>query len=271
VHWNKTRQQLHKIIFEADTRLGKLFDVFLLIFIVISMLAVMLETIGSADAKYHIYFITIEWIITILFTIEYCLRIYSVKKPINYIFSFYGIIDFLSILPLYLSLFFVGTQTFAIIRAIRLLRIFRVFKLGHFLVESKVLVNSLRKSMTKITIFMYFVTLMVVIFGSIMYLIEGGQNETFDSIPRGIYWAIVTLTTVGYGDISPVTPLGQFVASIVMILGYAVIAVPTGIISSEFIKGHNNTKESTEACPNCMKEDHDVHAVFCKYCGGKLN
>jgi voltage-gated potassium channel len=199
------------------------------------------------------------------------LRIYAVKKPLNYIFSFYGVIDLLAILPLYLSLVFVGTQSFAIIRALRLLRVFRVFKLGQFLDQGRIISQSMRRSVPKITVFLYFVILMVVVFGSIMYLIEGGNNESFDSIPRGIYWAIVTLTTVGYGDIAPQTPFGQLLAAVVMIMGYAVIAVPTGIISAEIIKSREDTPISTQSCPHCMAEGHDINAVYCKRCGELLN
>lgn len=262
---------MQNIIFEADTPAGKLFDEVLIVLIILSVLAVMLETIQPLDDKYHVYFAGVEWVITILFTIEYFLRIYSVIRPWKYISSFYGVIDLLAILPFYLSLVFAGTQSFAIIRALRLLRIFRVFKLGHYLTQGKIITQSLRSSIPKIAVFLYFVILMVVVFGSIMYLVEGGSNEKFDSIPRSIYWAIVTLTTVGYGDISPSTPFGQFLASIVMIMGYAVIAVPTGIISAEIIKIREDKTITTQSCPYCMKEGHDADAVYCKRCGEKLN
>jgi len=267
----KLKRVLHSILFEADTPIGKLFDVLLIVLILLSVLTVMLETIGPLNDLYHVYFVYIEWIITIMFTIEYLLRIYSVLRPRNYIFSFYGIVDFLAILPLYLSLVFVGTQSFAIIRALRLLRIFRVFKLGHYLSQGEIITQSIKRSIPKIAVFLYFVIMLVVVFGSVMYLIEGGDNPQFDSIPRGIYWAIVTLTTVGYGDIAPMNPLGQFLASIVMIMGYAVIAVPTGIISAEIIKAREDQDITTQACPYCMKEGHDVDATFCKHCGEALN
>lgn len=267
----KIKRALHSILFEADTPTGKLFDVLLIIMIVLSVLTVMLETIGPLDNVYHSYFVIIEWIITILFTVEYILRVYSVQRPWNYVLSFYGVIDFLAILPLYLSLVFVGTQSFAIIRALRLLRIFRVFKLGHYLSQGEIITQSLKRSIPKIAVFLYFVLLMVVVFGSVMYLIEGGSNEQFDSIPRGIYWAIVTLTTVGYGDIAPMTSLGQLLASIVMVMGYAVIAVPTGIISAEIIKAREDMEITTQACPYCMKEGHDADAIYCKFCSEALN
>ena len=264
------RKKLYTIIFEADTRPGKMFDVVLMILILVSVLAVILETIKPIDQRYHVYFLYTEWIITLLFSVEYILRIWVVKKPWRYISSFYGLVDLLSILPLYLSLVFAGSQSIAIIRALRLMRVFRVFKLGHHLNQGRIILFSVRKSLPKIAVFLYFVILMVIVFGSIMYLIEGGTNERFDSIPRSIYWAIVTLTTVGYGDISPQTPLGQFLASIVMILGYAVIAVPTGIISAEIIRGKDVEKLTTQVCPNCLKEGHDIDANYCKFCGHEI-
>jgi len=265
------RKKLHDLIFEADTRTGKVFDVVLLFLILISVAAVILETVESMDTRFHTYFVGIEWTVTILFTIEYFLRILSVKKPLNYIFSFYGIIDLLAILPSYLSLFFIGTRSFAIIRTIRLLRVFRIFKLGPYLNQGRIITQSIKKSIPKITVFLYFVVLIVFLFGSVMYVIEGDVNERFDSIPRSIYWAIVTLTTVGYGDIAPITSTGQFLASIVMIMGYALIAVPTGIISAEMVKHKSPDKITTQSCPHCLKEGHDPDAVFCKHCGEDLN
>ncbi len=265
------REILHEIIFEADTPKGKLFDVVLLIMILLSILAVNIETIPSIseDTKRLLYIL--EWIFTIFFTIEYILRLYSVWHPLKYALSFYGIIDLLAILPAYIGLIFAGTHSLAIIRSIRLLRVFRIFKMGSFMSQGDVIVKSLKSSMPKITVFMYFVLLMVCIFGAIMYLVEGGTNPEFDSIPRGIYWSIVTLTTVGYGDIHPATGLGQFLSSILMIVGYAVIAVPTGIISSEIINKSVNLKLNTQACPFCSREGHDNDADFCKFCGGKLH
>jgi len=267
------KERLHEIIFEADTFEGKLFDVILLILIVISVVCVMFETVQSIDSKYHHWFVIIEWTLTVIFTIEYFLRIYSVYKPVKYIFSFFGIIDLLAILPTYLSLIFTGTQYLIVIRSLRLLRMFRIFKMGNHVKQGKVIVNSLKASTPKITVFLYFVVLAVIVFGSIMYIVEGEQNENFDNIPRSIYWAIVTLTTVGYGDIAPVTPLGQFLASLVMILGYAVIAVPTGIVSAEMVKyGKNkNVKINTQSCRFCGREGHDPDAEYCKYCGHLLN
>lgn len=264
------KEKIHEIIFEADTKAGKWFDIILLLIIIASVIIVSLETVGSLEAKYGTLFIWIEWIFTIFFTIEYCLRIYAVRRPSKYIFSFYGIIDLLAILPLYLSFFFVASKHFTIIRVMRLLRVFRIFKLGSFLKHGNVIVNSLKASRAKITVFMYFVLLAVIVFGAVMYMVEGGTNDGFDSIPRSIYWAIVTLTTVGYGDISPITPMGQFIAACIMILGYAVIAVPTGIISAEMVnsmeKDYTNDI-STQACRYCGHEGHDYDAKYCKYCG----
>ncbi len=271
---NPRKEWLHEIIFEADTPTGKVFDITLLILIVASVLTVMLESIDSLASRYSRWFYIIEWGFTIFFTLEYFLRIYSVYRPRKYITSFFGIIDLLAIIPTYLSLFIAGTQYLLVIRALRLLRIFRIFKLVKFLKESSAIVKALNASRPKITVFMFFILVMVIIFGSIMYLVEGNQNTGFDSIPRSIYWAIVTLTTVGYGDISPVTNLGQFLAAVVMILGYAVIAVPTGIVSAEIIRGEGKEKEpstNTQACRYCGKEGHDDDAIHCKYCGEILN
>ncbi len=267
------KEKVHEVIFEADTKAGKWFDIILLILIVASVLVVALETVESLAVDYGMLFLWLEWIFTIFFTIEYVLRIYAVRNPSKYIFSFYGIVDLLAILPLYLSLFFVASKHLIIIRVMRLLRVFRIFKLGSFLQHGNVIVNSLKASRAKITVFMYFVLLAVIVFGAVMYMVEGGSNDGFDSIPRSIYWAIVTLTTVGYGDISPITPLGQFIAACIMILGYAVIAVPTGIISAEMV---NTMKEegseiSTQACRYCGHDGHDYDAVHCKYCGEKIH
>jgi len=268
-----TRDKLHEVIFEADTFAGKLFDVILLILIAVSIVVVMLESVKSIDAKYHHFLVTVEWTLTILFTIEYFFRIYSVYHPLKYLTSFFGIVDLMAILPTYLSLVFVGTQYLLVIRALRLLRMFRIFKLGNHVNQGKIITKSLRASLPKITVFLYFVILVVIIFGSIMYLVEGKANENFDNIPRSVYWAVVTLTTVGYGDIAPITPFGQFLASIIMILGYAVIAVPTGIISAEIVQNakHKNPVLETQSCRFCGREGHDYDAEYCKYCGKKLN
>ncbi len=270
-NFSAMRERWHEIIFEADTPLGKLFDIVLLIFILASVFVVMMETVGDYSVRYRTLFFILEWTFTIFFTIEYFLRLYVVHKKRKYALSFFGIIDLLAILPTYISLFIVGTQSLVVIRALRLLRVFRIFKLANFLSESRFLIDSLKRSRAKIAVFLFFIVLMVCILGSVMYLIEGGVNpEQFDSIPRAIYWAIVTLTTVGYGDISPSTPLGQFIAAIIMILGYAVIAVPTGIITAEAVKT-DSISLSTQVCRYCAKEGHDEDAEYCKYCGENLH
>ncbi len=268
---NPLKERIHEIIFEADTREGKLFDVVLLVVIILSILVVMLETVSSFSVHYADLLFYAEWMLTIFFTIEYFLRLYCVYKPMKYATSFFGIVDLLAILPTYLSLIFVGSHYLIVIRALRLLRMFRIFKLGHHINQGEVILKSLKASIPKITVFLYFVVLMTIIFGSIMYLVEGGTNENFDSIPRSIYWSIVTLTTVGYGDISPVTPLGQFLASVVMILGYVVIAVPTGIVTAEALKSNEQVNLNCQACRYCSGEGHDDDAEYCKYCGEKLN
>ncbi len=263
------REKLYEIIFEADTFAGKAFDVLLLIAILFSIACVMIESVPSLEAAYSSQLKIAEWIITAIFTIEYILRIWVVRRAKVYLFSFYGIIDFLALLPSYLALFITGTHGLVVIRALRLLRVFRILKLNRYTKESKILTRALHQSRVKISIFLFAVTTLVVIIGTIMYLVEGAENG-FSSIPRGIYWAIVTLTTVGYGDISPSTPLGQFFASVVMIIGYAIIAVPTGIVTSELTKQHHRPK-STQVCPECLTEGHDTDAVFCNKCGSKLN
>ncbi|MCB4205052.1 ion transporter [Deferribacterales bacterium Es71-Z0220] len=261
------RKKLYEIIFEAETKAGKLFDVVLLISICISILVVILQSVESIHVRFGSIFYAMEWFFTILFTIEYGLRIYTIEKPIRYIRSFYGIVDLLAILPTYLELFLAGTHFLLVVRALRLLRVFRILKLTHYVNHGSIIVKALKASRFKIVVFLFAVVNIVIIVGSAMYVIEGGENG-FTSIPRSIYWAIVTLTTVGYGDISPSTPLGQFIASMLMIIGYGVIAVPTGIVTSEMTKF--NKPVSAEACPACGQDGHDVDAKFCKYCGYKL-
>lgn len=263
------RSKLYDIIFEADTTAGKTFDVLLLIAIFISIIVVMLESVKSINIRYGDILRIIEWIITVFFTIEYFLRIYVVQKPIRYIFSFFGLIDLLSVLPSYIGIFISGTQGLMVIRALRLLRVFRIFKLNRLVNEGAVIIKSLKASWAKISVFLYAVIIIVIIIGTSMYLIEGEENG-FTSIPRSIYWAIVTLTTVGFGDITPQTVLGQFLASIVMILGYAIIAVPTGIVSMEFSRS-KKIQISTQVCPHCLAEGHEHDAIFCNKCGKKIN
>ncbi len=261
------KERLYKIIFEADTPAGKFFDLVLLFVILISVVLVMFESVNSVNIKYRDILIVLEWIITVLFTIEYLLRIFIVNKPFRYIFSFYGIIDFLSVIPTYLSLLIIGSQSLIVIRILRLLRVFRILKLTRFTSAGRFLAKSMWASREKISVFIFFVLTIVVIMGTIMYLIEGETNG-FTSIPLSIYWAIVTLTTVGYGDISPQTPFGQFMASIIMIMGYAIIAVPTGIITAEMMKPTGPL--NTQVCPKCLYDKHDDDAVFCKKCGTSI-
>lgn len=268
--YNNLQKKLHEIIYEADTLGGRLFDIALIGIILISIVLVMLESVKSIDRQYHDILLTAEWIITILFSIEYILRIVSIKKPLKYIFSFYGIIDFLSTIPLYLSYIIAGSQALLAIRALRLLRIFRVLKLVRFLGEASQLKRALKSSRAKITIFIYTVLVVSIILGTIMYLIEG-EESGFTSIPRSIYWTIVTLTTVGYGDIAPQTSLGQFFATLIMILGYGIIAVPTGIVTVEFAKQNRTLHINTQSCPSCGEDRHYDDAEYCHKCGHKLH
>jgi len=264
------KEKLHEIIFEADTPKGKAFDIFLLVMIVASILVVMLESVGSLQEKYASIFYFLEWVFTIFFTIEYALRLYCVYSPLKYAKSFYGIVDVLAVLPTYLSLIMPGSQGLMVIRAFRLFRVFRIFKLAHFLKEGHIIIQALKASRAKITVFLVFILLVVMIMGSVMYLIESEQNTGFTSIPRSIYWAIVTLTTVGYGDIAPQTSFGQFIAAVIMVMGYVVIAVPTGIVSSELLN-QKEVQHNTQACRYCGEEGHDDDAKHCKYCGEILN
>ncbi len=264
------QEKLHEIIYEADTKAGKLFDIILLWVIVISIILVMLESVKEYDEKYHTFFNICEWIITILFTLEYIARIISVKKPSTYIFSFYGIIDLLSTLPSYLSLIFGGGQALLALRAFRLLRVFRILKLVRYVGEANKLGRALKASKYKIFVFLLAVIVICIIVGTFMYLIEG-EESGFTSIPRGVYWAIVTLTTVGYGDIAPQSAFGQFLASIVMILGYGIIAIPTGIVTAEFTKQTSpKVHLNTNSCSNCSAENHKDGAEFCYNCGSNL-
>ena len=263
------RERWYEIIFEADTRAGKLFDVLLLIAILLSVLIVMLESVESISDKYGDPLFRAEWFFTILFTIEYLARIACARRPLRYICSFYGIVDLLAIVPTYLILFLPeGAHRLAVVRSLRLLRAFRIFKLAHMLSEARALRHAIWASRAKIAVFLAVVVIIVVIVGSLMHLIEGPQNG-FSSIPQGMYWAIVTMTTVGYGDIAPATALGKTLAAFIMILGYCMIIVPTGIVSAELAQVGRNPL-TTQVCPECMAEGHDMDAQFCKYCGGRL-
>jgi voltage-gated potassium channel len=271
------KTKLHEIIYEADTPAGKLFDIVLLFVIIASIVLVMLESVKSINDSYHDLLNILEWVITILFSVEYIARIVSVQKPIKYITSFYGVIDLLSTIPKYVSLIFAGTHALVALRALRLLRVFRILKLARYMGASNNLVSALKASRAKIAVFLFAVVIVSIILGTIMYLVEGEENG-FTNIPKSVYWCIVTLTTVGFGDIAPSTPLGQFIASLVMILGYGIIAVPTGIVSAEYTSQKNQSKQdsdnsiafNTQSCPNCLAEGHKDNAEFCYKCGHKL-
>ncbi len=262
------RFRLHELIFEADTREGKIFDLILLSCIIASVIAVALESVAEVRDSYGPTLRALEWLFTALFTVEYVLRLISVGRPLKYATSFFGLVDLLAILPSYLSLFFTGTQSLIVIRALRLLRVFRVLKLVHFVGAERMLGAALRASFRKIVVFLGTVVTLVLIIGAVMYLVEGSDSG-FTNIPVSMYWSIVTLTTVGYGDIAPQTVLGRFLASVVMIIGYGIIAVPTGIVTVE-LANVQNRPVSTQACPQCSHEGHEPDARFCKYCGAGL-
>jgi len=262
------RHRLHTIIFEADTPGGRRFDLLLFVAILISVVAVSLESISGVRLRFGPELRVLEWVITGLFTLEYGLRLLAVRRPWRFVLSFYGLVDLLAILPTYLSLFFAGAQSLQVVRALRLLRVFRVFKLTQFVGEAALLQAAMRASARKITIFLGVVMTIVLIVGTLMYLIEGEQAG-FTSIPISVYWAIVTMTTVGYGDITPQSPLGQILASVLMIAGYGIIAVPTGIVTIE-LAGVQWKSQNTQACRACGRGNHADDATYCKYCGEKL-
>lgn len=265
----KLNDRLFEIIFEADTRAGKLFDIVLLMVILLSVITVIAESIPAWRNNCGYTFLLLEWIFTIIFSVEYLLRVYSSRRKIKYIISFYGIIDLLAILPAFLGIFIAGARSLLVIRALRLLRIFRILKISRYLSAGNTLIKAIKSSREKIGVFLFAVLMVVLLIGTLMYLIEGEKNG-FTSIPKSIYWAVVTLTTVGYGDITPQTALGQFLSGVLMIIGYAIIAVPTGIISVEIARSELK-KSSTQVCPKCMREGLDANAEFCKYCGARLN
>jgi voltage-gated potassium channel len=262
------RERLRQIIFEADTPAGKAFDVVLLVAIAFSVLTVMLESVAGVRERAGPAFDVIEWAITALFTVEYLARLSVVERPLRYARSFFGVVDLLAVLPSYLSLFVPGADRLTVIRSVRLLRIFRVFKLGRFLGEQNLLMISLRLSRAKILVFLITVLILDLILGTLMYVIEGAASG-FTSIPVALYWAIVTQTTVGYGDIAPVTPLGQALAAVVMLIGYGIIAVPTGIITAEIVEAAR-APITTRSCPHCTSEGHLPDARYCKDCGQPL-
>ena len=267
---DKVRRKLHETIYEADTPAGKLFDVLLLFLIILSIVTVMLESVAEIKIKYGEELEIAEWIFTIFFTLEYLGRLISVKKPIWYMLSFYGIIDLLATIPAYIDLIFPGWHFLLALRAVRLLRVFRILKLVHFVGAGDSLKFALKKSRTKIAVFLFTVVVMCIILGTIMYMIEGPESG-FTSIPMSIYWTIVTLTTVGFGDITPQTAFGQFVSIVIMILGYGIIAVPTGLVTAEFMSKNNAIDDNTQVCPSCSAEGHKDNAKFCYNCGSSLH
>ena len=267
-HLTGWRAKAHEIIFEADTPAGKTFDIALIFTIILSVVAVMLESVAPIEARFGPELRTIEWVITVLFTIEYVLRLLCVGQPVRYARSFFGIIDLLAILPTYVSVIVPGAQALIVVRVLRILRVFRVLKLVQYVEEAATLRRALRNSGRKILVFVFVVALMVTIVGALMYLVEG-EDAGFTSIPVSVYWAVVTVTTVGYGDIAPVTALGQFLSALLMVTGYGIIAVPTGIVTTELVRDRQATV-TTQACHECAAEGHDEDAEFCKRCGAKL-
>lgn len=262
----KWKRRLYHIIYRSDTPLGKLFDIALLCCILLSTFAVMFESVPSYDRRMHIYFFAMEWVLSIGFTVEYLMRIFVVRNKKDYIFSFFGIVDLLALIPFFLSLFFPFTKYFLIFRMLRLLRIFRIFNLLDFMNDGYMLVKALKQSTRKIYIFLLFLIIFTTVVGSLMFMVEGGRPG-FETIPQCIYWAVVTITTVGYGDVSPITPLGKFFATILMLSGYSIIAVPTGIVTAEM---RNKRQELDKTCHRCGNEDIDDDARYCKTCGEKI-
>lgn len=262
------RGRLNEVIFGVDTRAGRAFDIALILVIVLSVVAVLLESVAAVRMEHGRMLLTAEWVFTVLFTVEYLLRLYCAKSPRGYAFSFFGVVDFIGTVPTYLSMILPGAQFLLVIRLVRILRVFRVLRLAQFLTEADTLVRALRASRHKILVFVFSVMTLVVILGSLMYLIEGAENG-FTSIPRSIYWAIVTLTTVGYGDISPQTNLGQALAAVVMIMGYGIIAVPTGIVTAELTRRESGHHVAME-CSTCGIREHDIDAIYCRRCGERL-
>ncbi len=263
------RHRLHEILFEADTTAGKVFDFVLLAAILLSTLAVMLETVEHLDRDYHALFRSAEWVFTILFTVEYLLRLICVRKPLRYARSFFGIVDLVAVLPTYISLLVPGAQSVLIVRTLRLLRIFRILKLARMIDEAAELRRALWRARGKIIVFAFTVVTVVSIMGAAMYLVEHSYNDGFRNIPQSMYWAIITMTTVGYGDVIPVTTLGKLLTSVIILIGYAMIVVPTGFVSAEFVHAKQHPV-TTQACPECMKYGHDADATHCKWCGAVL-
>ena len=269
LHDDELKQKIYSIVFESDTPKGKMFDIVLTASILLSVLLVILESMHIFPHSAYLVLRVLEYLLTLFFTAEYLARIYCLKQPRKYIFSFFGIVDLLATLPVYLSFFLHGSHYMLVIRAFRLIRIFRIFKLFTFINEGNLLLRSLWISAPKILIFFFFVLILVISMGTVMYMIEGSQEgSSFNNIPSSIYWAIVTMTTVGYGDITPVTPVGRLFSAIIMLIGYTIIAVPTGIVSATMVSEHK--KQEKRKCPRCNRDGHDFEAIYCKYCGAKL-
>ncbi len=263
------RARLHEIIYQANTPAGRAFDLALILLILASVLTVMLESIASVRDRHGDILRAIEWGLTGAFTIEYILRVVSVRRPLSYMLSFFGLVDLMAVLPTYLSLVLPGSQSFLVVRFLRILRIFRVFKLAAYMVEAQMLRDALIASRRRILVFFMGVLSLVLILAAMMYLIEGHTTGGFSSIPRSVYWTIVTLTTVGYGDVTPQTPLGQVLASVIMLLGYSIIAVPTGIVTAELTRAQGG-RAPERACPSCGRGGHEGDAGYCRYCGAAL-
>ena len=262
------REKTYRVIFGTDTAAGQRFDIALIYFILFSVLAVVLSSIGSLQAQYGAWLFKIEWAFTLLFSMEYLLRIYSSPKPLRYIFSFYGLVDLLSIIPTYVALLFPGANYWLVVRLLRVLRIFRVFKLVRYLSEANLLLRSMYAARRKVLVFFTVVLVLCVIFGSLMFLVEGPDNG-FSSIPRSIYWTIVTITTVGYGDITPQTVIGQIIATMAMLTGYSIIAIPTGIFTAEIAR-EMITESNNRQCNVCNRIGHHAEAEYCFQCGVTL-
>lgn len=269
LHNDELKQKIYSIVFESDTPKGKLFDIVLIGSITLSVLLVILESMHIFPHSAYLVLRVLEYLLTLFFTFEYLARIYCLKEPRKYIFSFFGIVDLLATLPAYLGFVFHDSHYLLVIRAFRLIRVFRIFKLFLFINEGNLLLRSLWISAPKIFIFFFFVLILVTSMGTVMYMIEGTQpGSDFNNIPNSIYWAIVTMTTVGYGDITPETPLGRFLSAVIMLIGYTIIAVPTGIVSATMVSEHK--KQEKRKCPRCQRDGHDFEAMYCKYCGAKL-
>ena len=263
------KEKIRSVIFEANTVAGKVFDVLLIVLILLSVLAVSLDSVTSISQKYGDVLLAIEWGFTVLFTVEYLLRLWTIQNTWLYARSFYGVIDLLGSLPTYLSIWFADAHYFLVVRVLRVLRIFRVFRMVRYVGEAELISQALVASRRKITVFVCSVLALVVVFGSLMYLIEGGTNTEFSSIPQSIYWAVTTMTTVGYGDVAPDTGLGRGLAAVIMIMGYGIIAVPTGIVTLELNEAHRK-RANTKTCPTCSAEGHSYEASFCWRCGSAL-